>query len=114
MARTRSWEARCRRCGRCCYEKIEFEGEVYYTDIPCEMLDPQTRLCRVYAARQTVRPGCVPLTPRLVRRGLLPPDCPYVADLADYRPPHLGDEEGVENSGFQAEQKGPDGRRTKT
>ena len=27
-----AWEALCRRCGRCCFEKIECDGEVYYTD----------------------------------------------------------------------------------
>ena len=90
---TREWEAKCRRCGRCCYEKIEFEGEVYYTDEPCEFLDPDTRLCLVYERRQTLRPDCAALTPRLVRRSLLPADCPYVADIAGYVGPHLWDDE---------------------
>jgi hypothetical protein len=86
-----AWENRCRRCGRCCYEKIEYEGEIFYTDIPCEKLDPETRLCTVYAEREKVRPGCVVLTPEIIRRGILPPDCPYVADLEDYPTPHLGE-----------------------
>lgn len=73
------WEELCRRCGRCCYEKIEFEGDIYYTDDPCEHLDPATRLCRIYPDRCRLRPGCVALTPQLVRQGLLPDDCPYVA-----------------------------------
>ncbi len=72
------WEKICKRCGRCCYEKVEFEGEVYYTDDPCEHLDLETRLCRVYSDRCAVREGCVALTPQLVLRGLLPDDCPYV------------------------------------
>ncbi len=86
---TRAWESTCRRCGRCCYEKVEFEGEIYFTDTPCEMLDLETRLCRVYAQREQVRRGCVALTPRLVRKGFLPCDCPYVAELADYQAPRL-------------------------
>lgn len=90
---TRRWEARCRRCGRCCYEKIEFEGEVYYTNEPCEFLDPETRLCRVYLRRRERRPDCAQLTPRLVRQGLLPGDCPYVEGVEDYPAPHLWDEE---------------------
>lgn len=90
---TRGWEAKCRRCGRCCYEKIEFEGEVYYTNVPCEHLDPETRLCRVYARRHKVRSGCVPLSPRMLGRGWLPADCPYVEDIAGYIAPHLWDEE---------------------
>ena len=90
---TRGWEAKCRRCGRCCFEKIEFEGTVYYTDVPCEHLDPETRLCRVYARRHAVRPDCAPLSPRLLRRGLLPGDCPYVAGIAGYVGPQLWEEE---------------------
>ncbi|MFA7534589.1 MAG: hypothetical protein WCY68_00720 [Desulfuromonadales bacterium] len=84
-----AWEEKCGRCGRCCFEKIEFEGEIYYTDTPCEWLDLETRLCAVYANRQKVRPGCVKLTRRVIARGLLPADCPYVAGISDYPAPHL-------------------------
>jgi uncharacterized protein len=91
VTNTVDWESRCRRCGRCCYEKIEYEGELYYTDIPCEKLDLNTRLCTVYENRETERPGCVALTPEIVRKGILPADCPYVADLEDYPAPHLGE-----------------------
>jgi len=87
------WEAKCRRCGRCCYEKIEYEGEIYYTETPCEKLDIATHLCTVYAERTKVRPGCVQLTPELVRMGILPADCPYVAEQEDYRAPHLFEDE---------------------
>lgn len=83
------WEARCRRCGRCCYEKVEFDGEVFYTDTPCENLDPVTRLCAVYPARSRLRPGCVSLTPRIIARGVLPADCPYVQGIENYPAPHL-------------------------
>jgi len=93
MQRAEEWEARCRRCGRCCYEKIEYRGEVYYTDTPCENLDPKTRACRVYERRHQVRPDCVPLTPEVVRRGLLPADCPYVSRCEDYAAPHLWEED---------------------
>ncbi len=84
-----AWENKCRRCGRCCYEKIEFEGEVYYTATPCEMLDLATRLCTVYENRISARPGCTPLTPQIAACGVLPADCPYVADIEDYPAPHL-------------------------
>lgn len=85
------WEARCRRCGRCCYEKIEDDDGIYYTDVPCDKLDLNSQQCTVYATRETSRPGCRALTPELVQRGLLPPDCPYVVDLKNYRPPKLQD-----------------------
>lgn len=93
MRRPPAWEERCRRCGRCCYEKIEFGGEVFYTDIPCEFLDPQTRLCTVYPSRHRRRPGCAPLTEAHLRRGILPADCPYVADIPDYKAPRMWEAE---------------------
>lgn len=86
-----TWEARCLRCGRCCFEKELYEGEVYYTGEPCEFLDLQTRLCSVYAQRHERRPGCVPLTPKVLAMGVLPADCPYVSDREGYHSPHLCD-----------------------
>ena len=87
------WEDLCRRCGRCCYEKIEYEGEVYYTDIPCDKLDLSTCLCTVYPERTTARPGCVQLTPDIIRKGILPADCPYVKSVKNYHAPHLWDDD---------------------
>jgi len=89
LSRLRLREDICQRCGRCCYEKVEFEGEVYYTDVPCEKLDLSTCLCTVYENRHLARPGCTPLTPRSIRQGILPADCPYVAGIDDYPAPHL-------------------------
>lgn len=93
----REWDAVCVRCGRCCYEKIDVRGTIYYTQVPCEYLDLNTRLCRVYADRVARRPGCVPLTPELLARGFLPADCPYVADRTDYPAPLLDDDESDES-----------------
>ena len=87
------WEDLCRRCGRCCFEKIEFSGRVYYTRVPCEFLDLQTRQCRVYPVRSRRRPGCVPLTPEVTAGGYLPADCPYVTEVKDYSAPVLLDEQ---------------------
>jgi len=84
-----SWEELCARCGRCCYEKLDFRGKVYYTQLPCKHLDLDTRLCRVYPDRVARQPGCVSLTPELLGKGILPGDCPYVAGLADYPAPFL-------------------------
>lgn len=81
----------CARCGRCCYEKLDFQGNIYYTQLPCRHLDLDTRLCRVYPDRVNRQPGCVSLTPELLGQGFLPADCPYVADLADYPAPFLGE-----------------------
>ncbi len=88
-----AWEAICERCGRCCYEKIDCQGKIYYTRIPCEHLDLQTRLCRIYRERNQQRSGCVVLSPGLLGQGLLPADCPYVADLENYPAPCLPEDE---------------------
>lgn len=81
------WDALCQRCARCCYEKLDFEGQVYYTDIPCELLDLETNLCTVYADRERRRPGCVRLNEVNVVQGFLPEDCPYVAGIENYPAP---------------------------
>jgi uncharacterized cysteine cluster protein YcgN (CxxCxxCC family) len=88
------WEAICKRCGRCCYEKVDFQGKIYYTQVPCEHLDLNTRLCRTYPERETSRSGCVALTPELLKQGVLPADCPYVAGLKNYPAPFMDDETG--------------------
>jgi uncharacterized cysteine cluster protein YcgN (CxxCxxCC family) len=87
------WESVCARCGRCCYEKVDFEGRIYYTELPCEYLDRTTMLCKVYEARETERPGCVKLDPEKVRKGFLPADCPYVKDLEGYIAPAMADDD---------------------
>ncbi len=73
-----SWDSICERCGRCCYEKYEYRGKIFYTDTPCQYLDTRTNLCRIYENRREIYPDCVKLTPRLVKAGILPDDCPYV------------------------------------
>jgi uncharacterized protein len=90
------WEARCLRCGRCCYEKIDFEGRIYYTNRPCDKLDLQTRLCTVYVHRDQEKPGCSRLNEDILRMGVLPADCPYVADVTDYDAPTLWEQDDGE------------------
>jgi len=86
------WEAICERCGRCCYEKIDDRGTIYYTDTPCDRFDQETKLCTVYDHRAQARPDCLPLTPQVVAAGFLPADCPYVKGIKDYPAPLMGDE----------------------
>lgn len=88
------WDDRCRRCGRCCYEKIEHAGRVYYTNDPCDCLDLSTRLCTVYERRHEAKPECMPLNTETLRYGILPADCPYVSEIEDYNAPMLWDDEG--------------------
>lgn len=93
-----AWDKICSKCGRCCYEKIDFEGDIYYTELPCEFLDLETNLCRVYTDRDKKRPGCVRLTREYIKKGFLPADCPYVADIEDYPAPCMPDETAPEDS----------------
>ena len=76
------WEEICERCGRCCYEKYQYQGKIFYSDTPCEHLDTTTKQCQIYAQRSEINPGCVHLTPELVATGILPADCPYVIRLS--------------------------------
>ena len=91
----KEWDSICARCGRCCYEKIEYDGRIYYTELPCEYLDLKTNRCKVYPAREVERPGCVKLTPDKLVKGFLPADCPYVSGIDNYSPPVLPEDEDV-------------------
>ncbi len=52
------WEAVCRKCGRCCYEKVDLGGGIiHYTDEPCVHLDTETNLCKVYEQTRRGRAG---------------------------------------------------------
>ncbi len=87
------WEAVCQRCGRCCYEKIDYRGRIYYTKQPCQHLDSATKLCRVYRQRDECHADCSRLTPELVAAGILPKDCPYVVGLDNYQAPEMETDE---------------------
>ena len=83
--RTARWEALCRQCGLCCYEK-ERRGREVVANFrkPCRYLDISSRRCTVYAERFQKCRECGRMT---VRHALfvkwLPPQCGYVQR---YRP----------------------------
>ncbi len=74
------WEAICRGCGQCCYQKDRRRGTVV-TDwrSPCRYLEVSTRRCSVYADRFRHCPECRRMT---ILHALftpwLPADCGYV------------------------------------
>lgn len=74
-----SWEARCRQCGTCCFEKYyDHRNRLIYTDIPCRYLDVTSRQCRIYDRRFEINPTCTKLTPELLPTLFwLPEDCGY-------------------------------------
>lgn len=73
------WDSRCRRCGRCCFEKIEDErGRIFYTQTACRYLDVVSRECRIFENRFAINPECIQLTQELADTlRWLPDDCGY-------------------------------------
>jgi uncharacterized protein len=76
---TDPWEAICRRCGECCFEKkLDAWGNVLTTKVPCRFLDIHTRLCRIYHLRHQAEEDCIKLTAEnLPELDWLPDGCAY-------------------------------------
>ena len=80
MKRKARWDALCRRCGLCCYEK-EYRGRAVVTNFsrPCPHLDLPSRQCAVYESRFETCAGCRKMT---ILHAMfvhwLPPTCGYV------------------------------------
>lgn len=57
------WEALCDGCGLCCINKIEDEesGEIFETNVACDLLDLDTGACRHYETRHHYVPICISL-----------------------------------------------------
>lgn len=74
------WESLCDGCGRCCLHKLEDEddGDIYYTNVACRMLDLNTCRCKRYPERQSLVNDCICLTPTdRDPFNWLPPTCAY-------------------------------------
>lgn len=74
------WEALCDRCGKCCLEKLEEEetGRIFYTNVACKLLDPNTGACGDYPNRSRLVHDCIELTPATVADPRwLPTTCAY-------------------------------------
>jgi len=76
---TLEWDALCKRCGKCCFDKLVDEEDTLIAMTPCEHLDQETGLCLVYENRFEVCPDCIKLTPEnLLTFDWLPDDCGYI------------------------------------
>lgn len=77
------WESICRKCAKCCYEKVDLGGgQIVYTSEPCVYLDTVTGMCKIYENRHEIEPDCIKLTEEFVRQiNWMPSDCAYVEYL---------------------------------
>jgi hypothetical protein len=74
------WEALCDGCGRCCVHKLEDEdtGQLYPTNVACELLDRRNGRCTDYPRRKQRVADCVVLRQdRLDELEWLPATCAY-------------------------------------
>ncbi len=74
------WEALCDGCAKCCLHKLEDEedGEVYYTDLACHLLDLQACTCSDYPNRHKNVDNCIAFTADDVpKMHWLPDTCAY-------------------------------------
>ena len=102
------WEALCDGCGKCCLNKIEFEGtgELAFTRVACKLLDGQSCQCSNYPDRHRYVPECIVLTRRKLREVAwwLPATCAYRLraegkPLFDWHYLISGDRESVHRAG---------------
>ncbi len=74
------WEALCDGCAKCCLHKLEDEedGEVYYTDLACHLLDLQNCRCGDYPNRHINVPSCIAFgADDVSKMDWLPDTCAY-------------------------------------
>ena len=105
---TEQWESLCDGCGKCCLHKLEDEetGELFYTNVACQLLDLNTGRCSHYAERWRWIPDCLTLTPAEVSSiNWLPSTCAYRLlahgrPLPDWHPLRTGDPQSTHQAGM--------------
>ena len=76
----REWESLCDGCARCCLIKLEDEdnGEIFYTNVVCDLLDIENCRCTHYDQRSVLVPTCVVVTPEVMDQlHWMPSTCAY-------------------------------------
>ena len=76
----KEWESLCDGCGKCCLIKLEDadNGELFFTDVACHLLDLKSCRCGNYENRQKLVDDCVVLTPQTIDEAhFMPSTCAY-------------------------------------
>jgi uncharacterized cysteine cluster protein YcgN (CxxCxxCC family) len=102
------WDALCDGCALCCINKIEDvdDGELYYTNTACELLDLETCRCSDYPNRAERVPDCLQLTADNINSyDWLPGTCAYKRlakglELPGWHPLISGREASVHEAGI--------------
>lgn len=80
----KNWDELCNKCGKCCYARSVFTGglvAVHYNS-PCENLDTETHLCKIYKDRFKKCDHCGKVNLFVVLfNKTLPNDCAYVVEF---------------------------------
>lgn len=107
------WESICDGCAKCCLHKLEDEdtGDIFYTDVACELLDENSCQCSDYENRFIQVPDCFKLTPEnLEHQTWLPSTCAYRLlfegkSLPDWHPLLSGNSKSIHSSGMSVRGK---------
>lgn len=102
------WESICDHCAKCCLLKLQDEdsGDVYYTDVVCDLMDSEDCSCTHYMERRSLVPECIKLTQEnLAEIEWMPLSCAYRRlmegrGLADWHPLVSGDKSSVHHAGY--------------
>lgn len=116
------WESLCDGCGKCCLIGLEDEdtGEIYLTDVACDLFDGAACRCSDYANRKSHVPDCVKLTPETIGElNWLPKTCAYRLvhegkPLRSWHPLVSGDPESVHAANVSVKGKTRPQRRLRT
>jgi len=102
------WESLCDGCAKCCLHKLEDEdtGDIFFTNVACQLLDLESCQCRDYENRLAKVPDCFKLTPEnLSQQDWLPETCAYRLlyegkPLPSWHPLVSGNDQSVHLSGM--------------
>lgn len=100
------WELLCDGCGKCCLNKIDINGKIYFTCLRCCFLDDRKCRCRIYEHRFEKVSDCrkVDLAAVKEKPRWLPKTCAYWLlangkDLPPWHPLVTGDAQSVHRAG---------------